>query len=555
MNPVLLLALLTAADPANSGMMGVWGGDVPCYAEPLRPTGTTRYFCDCQAGAQPGCVAGDDSTGAGTAAAPWQSWSKVAATWSSMTGGDTIALCQGGSWTGATNLGPKASCNATGWSGFGSASGTCDLRDYPVPGQTAKPKVAMGSNGLWTWNTDSSSTRYEGYRVLNIDFSLPFANWIDDVNHDLVFLYGNQGYLEVCNVTSDGFQSTLRVNGADLGKNDHIVIRDSAIQNNTSVCAIFGADHVSILNNAFTNCGYLGDNRVHAIYVGGQYCSGAVCVTQGTRIAGNTIYKSVVNTGANASYPPQSGATGQCAGSPIVIHGQHDSLTIEDNTIEEDPGTASDGCWGIDMSWGGYPTPMLFTNVIIRRNKLLYLGGVSIGAAGDGTIVENNLVVNGRGGVGIAAPRDPDSANMTGSTAFNRAIVRNNTVYYTTAGSGRAIDFENNVAGVGHVVASNAVAFAAAGSTPCFYLPAPSTAYSVAEQNACYQGSWGTTSGLILGAITGNPLFTNPALPDFSLQAGSPLGTGGSTQAVGHAADDNMQRIRGTTPGIGAYAP
>jgi hypothetical protein len=151
-------------------------------------------------------------------------------------------------------------------------------------------------------------------------------------------------------------------------------------------------------------------------------------------------------------------------------------------------------------------------------------------------------------------PRDPDSSNLAGSTPFQNARVRNNTVYYTNAGGGAGITVSSS--GSGHVVASNAVAFAASGSTGCFSLPLGSGAYALLGDNACGPGgTWGNAP-VPPGRVTSDPLFTNPGALDFTIGRGSPLVAGGSADPVGHAADDITGKPRDPSqPGAGAYAP
>jgi hypothetical protein len=56
--PLALALLLAGTDQAALHAAAA----ATCAAFPLRTTGTIHYFCDCQAGAQAGCVPGNDAT-------------------------------------------------------------------------------------------------------------------------------------------------------------------------------------------------------------------------------------------------------------------------------------------------------------------------------------------------------------------------------------------------------------------------------------------------------------------------------------------------------------
>src|SRR5262249_15454723 len=135
----------------------------------LRSTGTIHYFCDCQTGAQSGCVAGSDANSGLTPAQAKQSLSAMVTAFKALNAGDTVALCQGGSWTTTTAL---AINNNPRCSGSGSLrslanSTTCDLTSYaPSWGGTAQPilkQTTAKTNLLQMWGGPS------GVRIMNLD--------------------------------------------------------------------------------------------------------------------------------------------------------------------------------------------------------------------------------------------------------------------------------------------------------------------------------------------------------------------------------------------------
>ena len=118
------------------------GPQAACATAPLRTTGTTYYYCACQTGAGPGCVAGNDANPGTSPSAPRQTLADASARFNSMNGGDTVALCRGGAW----NAGGSDLSNT-----LCTAGNTCDWRDYTPTGQTARPRLNVGTAGFSHW--------------------------------------------------------------------------------------------------------------------------------------------------------------------------------------------------------------------------------------------------------------------------------------------------------------------------------------------------------------------------------------------------------------------
>lgn len=112
--PFTALALLAwACGPAQIGPEGGSIGTGPCAEAPLRTTGTTYYYCDCQSGAASGCVAGKDSDPGTSPSAPRQSFADAQSRFRSMAAGSTVALCRGGAWTATGGLIDNPSCTTS----------------------------------------------------------------------------------------------------------------------------------------------------------------------------------------------------------------------------------------------------------------------------------------------------------------------------------------------------------------------------------------------------------------------------------------------------------
>ena len=65
------LAIANVVAPGTPGALYA-AASSSCANMPLRSTGTIRYFCDCAAGSQAGCVAGSDANPGTSASAPKQ---------------------------------------------------------------------------------------------------------------------------------------------------------------------------------------------------------------------------------------------------------------------------------------------------------------------------------------------------------------------------------------------------------------------------------------------------------------------------------------------------
>jgi hypothetical protein len=434
-----------------------------CANEPLRTTGTTYYVCDCQAGASPGCVAGNDANPGTSKSAPWQSWAKAMAKFKTMNGGDTIAMCRGGAWTQVA--GTCASMAGNGYSSSVTilnpnctAAATCDWRDYdpaPVFTSTAKPVVRPADNveifafGRSRFNaTGYTATPIKGFRILNLDLAA-YGNGTSKA----VFVYGKTEDLEVCGVTMrDGFgdsyaaQTTSTIRRVNFHHNRLINNPFSVGQIRSPSCAedcTFDSNYLDL------NGG--GTNRDHSIYVGsqpdtvGQYPDmltgslGSYIRAQRTRITNNEIYRSARGSGST------------CNGTTIVVHEPHDDLVIENNLIYEAPGTAAGGCFGIQLSSGG-DAPAAFRRASISRNQVFNVGngGIDVSECAD-CLIESNLVVNAADAA-IAFPGELATAGDSEASA--RTIVRNNTVYNgaVIVNTGEAA---SAVEGSGHVVSNN----------------------------------------------------------------------------------------------------
>lgn len=464
-----LVSLALAAETRPSQVAPV------CASSPLRTTGTTYHVCDCQEGAVAGCVAGSDSNAGTSKGAPWQSWSKAMATFKTMRGGDTIALCRGGAWsdvpgTCSNFAGNGAGQNVTILNANCSAERTCDWRDYdpaPVFSASAKPLVRPADGvelfafGRSRFNRNGYTARpVAGFRVFNLDLAAR-----GNGRSRAFFVYGKTEDLEVCGMTiRDGFENAYAAQTTSTIK--RVNFHHNRVTNNP-----YGIGPIRATSCA-EDCAFEGNymdlnggptNRDHSIYVGstpdpagqfpGQLCGTLGCYirAQRTRITGNEIHRSAHGPG-NA-----------CKGVAIVVHEPHDDLVIENNLIHELPGTATPSCFGIQLSSGGN-APGSHERAVIRGNRIYSVGdkGIAISECSD-CLVENNLVVGGLTDTAIVYPEEAYTRGP-GSTPSRHGTVRNNTAFAPpgndTMRGGIKVNFPSPTSvseGAGYVAANNAV--------------------------------------------------------------------------------------------------
>jgi hypothetical protein len=516
-----------------------------CADEPLRTTGTIHYVCDCGAGADANCVAGVDTGPGTTPAMPWRTYQKARATFPTIAAGDTIAFCKGGSFAApAGEAWVNANCRA---------ANPCIVRDYTPPwasGDETAPKLISPSGTLLGLDNPASAAHEEGYRFLNLELDG------SDPQSTGVFVYNDVTDVTLCNVTLNGFRLGINIQGSNPpgpgsdGRNARFTLRGSRVTNITDIGWLGSCNDCVVEYNLFDNNGSIGDPTNHAIYFSGASDGNSTYTATKMRASGNEIYHSVQRNGA-------------CVGNPLVAHGQHDGLIVEGNTLMQDIGAATVGCWGISLDPGGYAGPEFFKNATVRNNRVINMGNVSIGVTScSNCVIENNLIIQGQsfGGAAISAP-DKDRDVAKGDGPLDAVTIRNNVVYYAATGGGTGIRLGTE--GTGHVVASNAILSAGSNST-CFALGLASTAY-YSDHNLCWVGSPGhwesryaaltawQATGLDLHSLNQDPMFVKAAIAgyDFTAAAGSPLiGAGDPAHS---AISDILGTPRSTPPDIGAF--
>ncbi len=515
-------------------------------------TGKVTYFCDCGTGPSGSCVAGNDSTGAGTAASPYQTIAKAMSTLNSASTGATVALCNGGTFneTGALSY-TNTSCTP---GAAGSPKYCFDFREYSSPNFTssAKPIInqSSGANALVIQSNNGGG----GLRIMNLDFE-------GNATAAGLFLYAGNG---THTAKSDILFANNDINGFTIGIQDAEATTTPYVNQNVSA---IGNNFTNNKNDAWLGSSNYSNINYNYMYGNGSdtsldhsiYLDGETPVTNFT-IKGNYIWNPSVAT---------------CSGTIIVVHGQKLYTDIESNYIGEDSSHYNNGCWGIGVIEGAYGTPEYFRNTSIIGNTIVNGGTAPIALAeSTDSIIANNTIINltSGGGIGISVPAETYVASE-GDDQNNATTVVNNTIYNGSAITSSRIGISDPVnEGTGYVFANNSIYNAATtgSGANCFSIALPTSSFTYMDDNNCYSASgsyvwevnhgstlavWRSYSGFDLSSSYADPLFTAPTAtpPSFIPNTGSPLiGAGNHTYAP---LTDALGVTRPDLPAIGAFEP
>lgn len=498
-----------------------------CSTLPLRGTGTTHYYCDCQTDRQDGCIAGSDINAGTSPSLPRQSLSNAVTTFNSMPAGDTIAFCKGGSWraTGRLNL-FNSNCSQAADMKAAANTTTCDIRDYtPAWGGTNQPRITQTvSDYLFTF----ISGAMRGVRILNLNL-IGGGTGPNGTNVGTNAIVSQGAFTDslICGNTIDGWVVNFNLLQDVQPAASRITLWGNNVTRGSQDCFFGGMqDGGSIDANIFDNCGSVSAGT-HAIYLR---------ATAGTNMS--VTNNQFLRTGPVA-----------CGGSMFVVHDQFDGLNVENNLFDTGPGGI---CYAIGIDSGDYPTAGWYRNLTIRRNRILNLGneGIHIGNAPN-AIVENNVIV-GRAGAGATCINMPawHTRVSPADDPTTASVIRNNTCYFPSgAGPGLIGIYVGSIQeGTGHIISNNIVNFAD-GSGTCFSTSMSAGSYAFIGNNAC-NGTWSTTYDATTH-ITTNPQFTNAASGDFTLLPTSPLRSAGN--GTYKSTVDFNNNLRPGIPSIGAY--
>ncbi len=503
------------------------------------------HVCDCESNSDVDCVVGNDNSD-GSLVNPFQSIVQANSVFNSQSAGDSIQLCNGGSWLIQSNLR---------WvNGFCRDDNKCTITDYDAPwasGNEQKP-ILNFQNGSDGFNlADSGNAEHEeGYLIENLDLrgsndgrGVFLANDVDDVilsnltitNFRLGVYLGSSND---CNISDSACD----------GQNERITLRDSTVTFNSTQGWLGGSSGTKLINN------YFSDNGTRAIFDHNVYISGSADqVTQGILVSGNQLYRNTLD---------QDGA---CSSVSLVVHGEHNNLVIENNIIWEDIGNALPGCWGIAVD-GGYSEAESFTNVLIQSNSIINVGRVGVGLGScENCVVENNLISNHQD-LPVRAILAPDRNLAANDLPLDNLTVRNNSIYIDNLSAGTAITV--GTMGDNHLIVSNAIFYTGnSNSFNCFDVDLPSSNYLDIDNNLCYHpnatnaewsnqsgnlSQWQFSSGFSFNSVEANPGYESPENDMLwaENQDAAIVGTGHPT--LSSSLDYNNSE-RDTAPDIGAY--
>lgn len=492
-----------------------------CAEEPVQAAGHTVYYaCDCQAGADPNCVTGRDSNAGTTPSAPLRTYFRVRAQFSSLQAGDTIAFCQGGSFSNGGASWTNTNCTA---------AMPCVIRDYVDPRWTAtspgrRPILASATNARGM----DLSARQHGIRILNLKLLAagPGQAGIALSGPGT----GPSTDITVCNVEVDGYTNGIEFYQAS----PRLTVVNSRFVNNAQQGILGGSDDTLIKDNLFHNNGWNPSpypvNQGH----GGIYLS--VHSDSDPRFPGGARNITITgNTMTNNSI-----VDGVCQAAPFTAHGAIDGLLLENNYVDgrgpsgTDNGAANNGgCFGIMLSPGGYRQIAYFRNIAIRRNRLLYTGNQAISLSEcSHCVVEANEIVARDGASAIYMPHDYQRTQPRDPDPNASVIVQSNTIHYEPGASGTGITIRAE--GDGYVVSSNVIYYAGSRSRPshCFSIDRPDTRLKAMDHNLCYSPhassvawatghrnrlEWATSTGWDVSSLAIDPVFRSASAPlDFT---------------------------------------
>jgi hypothetical protein len=521
---------------------GIWSGptSATCAVPPAPPdpgTTVTLYFSDCQTGAQASCMPGSNANAGTSPSSPKQNLAGMNV--NALGAGSRLLFARGGAWTGV-NISLQ-NLHAT--------------PDHPLVfdsyapswGGTNRPVFRKGVLFyVFEFGSYLNMTEDGGYTIRNltIDGSGADGSWGFYLRNNTrnVIIEDN----EITNCAIAVYMTNTPAPG--LG-NDSLIIRNNNIHHNISMGILGDAHNMLIEGNTFSYNNFSGSGFEHAIYLGGHGTNGVV--------RNNTFTNNSIPTGESA-----------CTGGNFTVHGQWDGLLVEGNTIEQR--ASGGGCYGISIN-SSYDSVEYFRNGVVRGNRIINLGFVAIAlTSAPGVVVENNLIINAQNTY-QAGVLIPDRTAGTGDDLDTGAIIRNNTIYFSQAGSGSegiALRSNNRGSGTNLQVVSNLIYFGAGSHANhyCFAQTALSN-FTAFDNNLCYHasgaGSWSLsytslaaaqTAGFDVHGLNANPLFVE--LPASVNNWDDRIQTASPAQNSGHptrsSTQDRIGTNRDTTPNIGA---
>ncbi len=356
---------------------------------------TSLFFSDCQAGAAPGCVAGNNAN-PGSIAAPKRDLTGMNI--NNLPAGTRLRFFRGGAWN-WTNLRLENS--------FATAANPLSFEAFgegPRPLFNA-PNIGSGAIDFGEYNNTSNDGGYV-FRGLKFDGQGSSAH--------AFFLIHNLHHVTIDDCELTGFYIAIHAQARAPHSLRNIVIRNNQIVRNSGMGIL----------------GQLRDSLIEGNTFGGNNASGSG-FDHGTYLSGADGVSGMSVTLRNNLYLRNSLINGVCTGGNMTFHGQMDGVLIEGNTIEQD--AAAEGCWLMSITQGSTAAEW-FRNFVVRGNTLVNGGNTVIAVqSAPGILIEDNRIFNTQTayqtGIGVGS-----TEYQNGDVPDGNAIVRNNIGCYPTPG-------------------------------------------------------------------------------------------------------------------------
>jgi hypothetical protein len=374
------------------------------------PAGPVYYFSDCQTGAAPACVAGNNTNEGTSEAAPRRDLTGINV--NTLPSGTQLLFKRGGSWN---------------WSTLRLArpENTFTPLTFDAYGTGAAPTLRVISSDPATrpnygfeFSAWGSTAVHGGYAFRNLKLDGGGSG-----SHAF-FLRGAVDGVEIENVEITQFQ--IAINAQGDGPIRHIKLRNSRIVRNLDMGMLGGYNDSLIEGNVFEGNNFSGSAFSHGTYLSGHGSGVHNLVLRNNQYLRNSVTPS-----------------GNCTGGNMTFHGVLDNVLIEGNTIEQD--TAAPECWLVSIT-AGYDTAESFTHFIVRGNRLINGGNTAIAVqSAPGIVVEGNVIINTQatsqsaislGNSDYRAASYPSGVYPNGDAADGNATVRDNTVCRSGGASG-----------------------------------------------------------------------------------------------------------------------
>lgn len=359
---------------------------------------TDTYYCD----------TGDDTTGAGTKADPWQTWQKAVTTLDAGAAGDNIYLCEGGQFTYYSGA-----VNTTCTSGSPCLITSYQPDDINPLDIGVKPVIVLATSGVTSGLQLSNNATY----ITVKDLKFLADEWVKTDTTWGIWLNAETSHITIDNVTFEDVAVGVNVTGSLLGDSphDYLTVKNSRFINNWNVGFIGGATYLKLLDNYFTRSGQNGGGR--PIYINGSRDNWVADYAHDYLASGNIMEYNIPADAGNGAYAGTGDVINDyhCNGGDIFGgHGANmENLMYKNMVIREDRATAllvNTGCWGFTFDQGWPDADEDFRNLVFQNNEVYWAGTLPYGCSNcDGVrFVENIGYIRNNSGVGIRSSNKAD---------------------------------------------------------------------------------------------------------------------------------------------------